>query len=246
MPNRSAPSDAAAPRGPVHSGATSLKVALVEDDPDLLEELAASLGEAGFDVIACPSAEAFWRARAATDFDLVVLDLGLPRESGLSVLRRLRESSGIGVVVLTARALPADHAQSLSEGADAFLSKPVDLHVLQATLRSVTRRMKPAAPAIAWRLSGDGWSLCTPDGAIVELSMQERLLLEGVMEEPGRVITREALLERFEQASEDVDPQRLDMVVHRLRKKVAQVGHRLPLRTLYRSGYVFQGDAKSA
>lgn len=240
MPNRSAPSDAAAPRGPVHSGATSLKVALVEDDPDLLEELAASLGEAGFDVIACPSAEAFWRARAATDFDLVVLDLGLPRESGLSVLRRLRESSGIGVVVLTARALPADHAQSLSEGADAFLSKPVDLNVLAATLRSVARRVRPSAQATAWRLSTDGWSLHAPDGVVVELSPQERLLMTCLMKTPGSAVSREILLDCFEQAGEEADPQRLDMMVHRLRKKVAAAGHRLPLRTLYRSGYLFQ------
>ncbi|MDR0182052.1 response regulator transcription factor [Lysobacter arvi] len=229
-------------------GAANFKVALVEDDPDLLEELAGSLGEAEFDVIACPSAEAFWLVHAHTNFDLVVLDLGLPRESGLSVLRRLRERSDIGVVVLTARALPADHALSLSEGADAFLSKPVDLHVLEATLRSVARRMKPVAtpPTLAWRLRGDGWSLCAPDGAIVELTAHERLLLEAVMQSPGRVVARDALLERLEQASEDVDPQRLDMVVHRLRKKVAQVGHRLPLRTLYRNGYVFQPDAASA
>ena len=74
MPNRSLARDAAGQRDAEH-----LKVALVEDDPDLLEELAASLGEAGFDVIACPSAEAFWRAQAHTAFDLVALDLCLPR-----------------------------------------------------------------------------------------------------------------------------------------------------------------------
>lgn len=242
MPNRPAHAHAAAPHH-----IPRLQVALVEDDQLLREVLAVHLDGAGFEVIACASAEAFWRERTRTRFDLVVLDLTLPGEGGLSVLRRLRETSSIGVVVLTARALPADHALSLSEGADAFLSKPVDLHVLEATLRSVVRRMTPPAPvpALAWRLAVDGWSLCTPDGAIVELSAQERLLLEGVMEEPGRVVTREALLERFERASEEVDPQRLDMVVHRLRKKVAQFGHRLPLRTLYRSGYVFQVDATS-
>ena len=236
MPNRSAAIDTA-PRE-----LANLRVALVEDDPDLLEELADGLRDAGFEVSACASAEAFWLASTHTAFDLVVLDLGLPRESGMSVLRRLRESSGIGVVVLTARMLPADHAQSLSEGADAFLSKPVDLHVLEATLRSVVRRMKPVAPTIAWRLTADGWSLCTPRGGIVELSAQERLLLEVVMESPGSVVSRETLLERFDRTSEEIDPQRLDMLVHRLRKKVAQAGHRLPLRTLYRSGYVFQVD----
>ncbi|BDU15171.1 response regulator transcription factor [Lysobacter auxotrophicus] len=241
MPNRPDHAHAAAPRD-FHRP----KVALVEDDPHLREVLAVNLDDAGFDVIACASAEAFWRERAHTPFDLVVLDLTLPGEGGLSVLRRLRATSGVGVVVLTGRTLPADHAQSLTEGADAFLSKPVDLQVLAATLRSVVRRMQPVAPAIAWRLTGDGWSLCAPDGGIVELSVQERLLLEGVMEEPGRVVTREALLERFDRANEEVDPQRLDMVVHRLRKKVAQLGRRLPLRTLYRSGYVFQADATSA
>lgn len=239
MPNSSPVAQSPAPRTGSH-----LKVALVEDDPDLLEELSASLGEEGFDVIACPSAEAFWRAHAHTAFDLVVLDLGLPRENGLSVLRRLRDNATLGIVVLTARVLPADHASSLSEGADAFLPKPVDLGVLAATLRSVARRMRQAAPAtVAWRLTSDGWSLHAPDGAMVELSPQERLLLACLMESPGNAVPREALLDRFERAGEDADPQRLDMVVHRLRKKVAALGHRLPLRTLYRTGYVFQHAA---
>lgn len=235
MPNRSLAPDVAGPRGAEH-----LKVALVEDDPDLLEELAASLGEAGFDVIACPSAEAFWRAHAHTAFDLVALDLGLPREDGMSVLRRLRATTSIGLVVLTARALPSDHALSLSEGADAFLSKPVDLNVLAATLRSVARRVRPSAPMATWRVSADGWSLHAPDGVVVELSPQERLLMTCLMKTPGSAVPREILLECFEQAGEEADPQRLDMMVHRLRKKVAAAGHRLPLRTLYRSGYLFQ------
>lgn len=224
------------------------RVAVVEDDPDLLEELAAGLEEQGFRVIACPSAEAFWRASAQMEFDLVVLDVGLPGEDGYSVLRRLSDRMDIGKVMLSARALPAEQALGLSSGADAYLPKPTDLIVLAATLRSVARRMRSAAPAQAqtWRLADGGWSLRAPDGQAFELSGSEKVLLESLMERPGEAIARDALIERLSDGTSDFDPHRLDVLVHRLRKKLSNRQLRLPVRAIYRGGFVFSTEDETA
>lgn len=215
------------------------RVAIVEDDPDLLEEVAAGLEEQGFRVIACPSAEAFWRASAQMAFDLVVLDVGLPGEDGYSVLRRLSDRMDIGKVMLTARALPAEQALGLSSGADAYLPKPADLIVLAATLHSVARRLQQAASPQPWRLADGGWSLHAPDGQAFELTGSEKILMESLMERPGEAIARDALIERLSNGTPDFDPHRLDVLVHRLRKKLSGRQMRLPVRAIYRGGFVF-------
>lgn len=230
----------------MEGGGLRERVAVVEDDPDLLEELAAGLEEQGFRVIACPSAEAFWRASAQMEFDLVVLDVGLPGEDGYSVLRRLSDRMDIGKVMLTARALPAEQALGLSSGADAYLPKPTDLIVLAATLRSVARRMRNAAPAQAWRLVDGGWSLRAPDGQAFELTGSERILMESLMERPGEAIARDALIERLSDGTSDFDPHRLDVLVHRLRKKFSNRQLRLPVRAIYRGGFVFSTEDEIA
>ena len=223
------------------------RVAVVEDDPDLLEELAAGLEEQGFRVIACPSAEAFWRASAQMEFDLVVLDVGLPGEDGYSVLRRLSDRMDIGKVMLTARALPAEQALGLISGADAYLTKPTDLIVLAATLRSVLRRMRNAAPPPqAWRLVDGGWSLRAPDGQLFELTGSEKTMMESLMERPGEAIARDALIARLSDGTSDFDPHRLDVLVHRLRKKLSNRQLRLPVRAIYRGGFVFSTEDEIA
>ncbi len=222
------------------------RVAVVEDDPDLLEELAAGLEEQGFRVIACPSAEAFWRASAQMEFDVVVLDVGLPGEDGYSVLRRLSDRMDIGKVMLTARALPAEQALGLRSGADAYLTKPTDLIVLAATLRSVLRRMRNAVPTQAWRLVDGGWSLRAPDGQLFELTGSERAVMESLMERPGEAIARDALIERLSDGASDFDPHRLDVLVHRLRKKLSNRRLRLPVRAIYRGGFVFSTEDEMA
>ena len=222
------------------------RVAVVEDDPDLLEELAAGLEEQGFRVIACPSAEAFWRASAQMEFDLVVLDVGLPGEDGYSVLQRLSDRTDIGKVMLTARALPAEQALGLSSGADAYLIKPTDLIVLAATLRSVLRRMRNAAPTQAWRLVDGGWSLRAPDGQLFELTGSEKTVMESLMERPGEAIARDALIQRLSDGTSDFDPHRLDVLVHRLRKKLSNRRLRLPVRAIYRGGFVFSTEDEMA
>lgn len=234
--------------------AGALRVAVVEDDASLREKvLLPGLGDYGFEVAGFDSAAALYRRMLAEHFDIVVLDIGLPDEDGLSVARHLRESSrSLGIVVLTGSRGRAEHVQALSGGADAFLSKPVDCEVLAVTLRSLARRLEGAAdesappPAASskpgqWRLIADGWCLVAPSGGMLALTMPERSLLAALDASRGQPVEREALIAALSDEVSDFDPHRLEMLVHRLRRKASAIsddGAPLPLLAARGVGYL--------
>jgi DNA-binding response OmpR family regulator len=176
--------------------------------------------------------------------DLVILDIGLPDSDGFEVARALRAGNpGMGIVMLTGRSGRTDLVRGLTEGADAYLSKPVDIDVLVATLQSVARRLNPSStqrsPESKWRLSSNEWLLISPSGSHVTLSKAERRLLERLMEQPNEVILRETLMRTMTGDLDELDPHRLDSLIHRLRRKVLTVlGEPLPLSVVHGTGYV--------
>jgi DNA-binding response OmpR family regulator len=226
------------------SSQSPLHVLILEDD-DLLRDrvLTPNLRHFGFQV------EAIGRASDLDDRlqqqlpDIVVLDIGLPDLDGFEVARRLRaKAAGIGIVMLTARAEPHFQVRGLSEGADAYLAKPVDIDVLAATLYSLARRLQrtSAVPVDhSWRLGADGWCLLSPDGQPVALSQLESRLLALLIETPNRIVSREALIQALTSNIHTYDPHRLDTLVHRIRKKVMRVlGTPFPLNAVPGQGYV--------
>jgi len=175
--------------------------------------------------------------------DIVVLDIGLPDTDGFDVARRLRaKASGIGIVMLTARSEPHYQVRGLSEGADVYLAKPVDIDVLAATLYSLARRLQlTTAVSVdhSWRLGADGWCLLSPAGHPVALSQLESRLLALLIESPNRIVSREALIQAVTPNVHTYDPHRLDTLVHRIRKKVMRVlGTPFPLNAVPGQGYV--------
>lgn len=224
----------------------SLKVAVLEDDAELREEiLVPQLREAGFEVEGYAAPDELFAAMAARAFDLLVLDIGLPGVDGFAVARRLREEWPIGIVVLTGRRAVADQIKGLTEAADSWLVKPVDVEMLAATLHSLARRMRMPlragdAPAPArWRLLPEGWRLCAPDGRSMALNHSERRLLARLFETPGDLVAHDELIRALVTAAEDVDQHRLEMLIHRLRRKVAgEFARSLPLRSVRGRGYV--------
>jgi DNA-binding response OmpR family regulator len=226
------------------AAAPSLHVLLLEDD-DLLRDrvLAPKLKQFGFEVAAIGRAADLERQIRRRRPDIVLLDVGLPDRDGFEVARQLRaEGAGIGIVMLTGRG-EAGHVRGLLEGADAYLSKPVDIDVLVATLHSLARRLRmvpAAAPAGGgWRLDADGWCLIAPSGDVVALTKTERRLLEALMEKSNCVVPREALIGALTRDVYDFDTHRLDSLIHRLRKKVLNViGEPLPLNAVHGEGYV--------
>lgn len=221
-----------------------LHLILLEDDELLRDRiLVPRLQQYGFEVVAVGYVAGMVEAVERRRPDIVVLDIGLPDSNGFEVTRWLREKlPGIGIVMLTGRSENADRVRGLGEGADAYLSKPVEIDVLVATLHSVARRLRQtlAGPAGgAWRLDSDDWLLLSPSGGRVILSKTERRLLEEFMKQPNQVILREALISALTDDILAFDPHRLDSLIHRLRRKVlSTVGEPLPLNAVHGQGYL--------
>lgn len=231
------------------------RIGVMEDDAQLREGIILpGLRYFGFRATGAGNAAELYRSMLLQPFDMVVLDIGIPDENGLSVLKHLREvSSQLGIVMLTANTAPSDHLQALQRGADAFLNKPVNMEILAATLHGVGRRLAaPAGPAIVamstgtgkWRMDTDDWCLVTPDGQALPLTAPERCILRLLVAEGGQPVPRETLIGGLTSDVYDFDPHRLEMMVHRLRRKAQDAaGVPLPLLTLRGQGYRFVADA---
>lgn len=227
--------------------AQSLRVAVLEDDDALREDiLVPHLGEAGFDTEGFARASDLHRRLGESSFDLLVLDLVLPDAYGLEVARELRAASPIGIVTLTGRGTQPDQIRALHDAVDAWLAKPVDLDLLAATLHSLARRMRitddvqgnPEGGS-GWRLAQRGWRLYSPDGFHVSLNLLERRLLGRLLATPGEVVTRVEIIALLASTTRNFDSHRLEMLIHRLRRKVRdRLGQVLPLRAVRGQGYV--------
>lgn len=241
---------------------TPVSIVVLDDDESLRERLLLpELRDHGFDPVGAASAAAFYRVLLQQRFDLALLDIGLPDEDGVSVAGHLRElRPDIGIVMLTGNGDRDNHLRSLVRGADAFLPKPVDIDILMATLRQLARRLAarhgagPAAPAAAatpdpglgrWTLEAEGWCLVAPNGTVLALTVPERELMRGLIRARGEPVLREDLIRTLVRDGDvhDFDPRRLDMLVHRLRRKVeGAVGETpFPLLSARGLGYLFAG-----
>ena len=226
--------------------ARTLRLVLLEDD-DLLRDriLAPKLRQFGFEVTATGSAAELHAVVKKGAPDIFLLDLGLPDGDGFEVARSLRSAvPQAGIIILTGRSDNVDRVRGLFEGADAYLTKPVEIDVLVATLYSVARRLEPATATAAaghWALSPDEWFLLSPSGGRVMLSKSERRLLNVMLLHINEVVSREALIAVLTDDVDAFDPHRLDSMVHRLRRKVlTALGEPLPLNAAHGTGYVLE------
>jgi DNA-binding response OmpR family regulator len=166
--------------------------------------------------------------------DLVLLDLGLPGEDGFSIARRVRESWRCGLVIVTGRGDAVDKVVGLEVGADDYVTKPFDLRELVARVKAVLRRLTPEAPASAptaavspdklrfagWQLDTAARSLRSPQGEEVALTGGEFDLLQAFARHPGRVLSRDFLLEQTRGREAAPFDRTIDVQVGRLRKKI--------------------------
>lgn len=204
-----------------------IRVVMVEDDADLLDEMGFSLGHQGLAVTGCASGADLDRALGRASFDVAVLDVGLPGEDGYAIARRLRrDHPRCGIVMLTARAGVDDRIQGLEDGADAYLAKPADFRELGLVIRALARRLAPAAPAggSALVLLEADQRLLLCDGGELALTRSETILLSRLARAPGQQASREQLVAAFGLHYADYDPRRLEAVVSRLRRKLVQAG----------------------
>lgn len=223
-----------------------MNIVVVEDEEALREETVFHLQRAGHSVSGVGSAAALYRHLAIAPVDLIVLDLGLPDEDGLSVAAHI-QARGYGVVMLTARSAMDDRIRGLQQGADAYLAKPVDFGLLLATITSVNRRLGavPVAPVAPipppeWLLDSANWILHAPDGQTIPLTAKENGLLKMLFAAPGVAVERRALMRSLQAGVDSFDSHRLEALVSRLRHKIAQhTPLSLPIRTVHGVGYAF-------
>lgn len=219
-------------------------VLLVEDEPAQREVLAYNLEAEGFEVVQATNGEEALEAVAETVPDLILLDWMMPHVSGLEVCRRLKlrpETRGIPVIMLSARSEEVDKVRGLETGADDYVVKPYSVVELMARLKAHLRRVRPASTGVAleWgdiRLDPETHRV-TRHGAMLKLGPTEFRLLTTFLEKPGRVFSRDQLLDRVWGRDIYVDTRTVDVHIGRLRKALMAQGGDDPLRTVRGAGY---------
>lgn len=201
-----------------------MRVLIAEDDSILADGLVRSLKHAGYAVDAVKTGVEADSALTASEFDLLILDLGLPRMSGLEVLKRLRgRDSHVPVLILTALDGVQDRVRGLDLGADDYLAKPFELAELEARIRALTRRGSAGTSVLLrhGQLSYDQVGRTAYINAEpIELSARELALLEVLMLRAGRIVSKEQLVDHLCQWGEEVSTNAIEVYVHRLRKKL--------------------------
>jgi DNA-binding response OmpR family regulator len=234
-------------------------IAVLDDEVDITQLLATYLQSHGFRVTQLHSGRALMSLMASDPADLVLLDLGLPGEDGFSIARRMRESWRCGLVIVTGRGDPVDKVVGLEVGADDYVTKPFDLRELVARVKAVLRRMAPepsmaaASPAVHatpgsaaeklrfadWLLDTAARRLTDPQGHEVPLTGGEFDLLRAFARHPGRVLSRDFLLEQTRGREAAPFDRTIDVQVGRLRKKMEADSERPELiKSVRGAGYV--------
>ena len=219
-------------------------VLLVEDEPAQREILRYNLEAEGFQVVAASNGEEAMERVAEGLPDLILLDWMMPHVSGLEVCRRIRarpETRGIPILMLSARSEEVDKVRGLETGADDYVIKPYSVAELMARLRAHLRRVRPAqaGEVLEWQdiVLDPVTHRVTRAGAALKLGPTEFRLLSCLMERPGRVFSREHLLDRVWGRDIYVDSRTVDVHVGRLRKALMATGGNDPLRTVRGAGY---------
>ncbi|MBU6166186.1 MAG: phosphate regulon transcriptional regulator PhoB [Alphaproteobacteria bacterium] len=224
------------------------KILLVEDDASLIELVTYNLEKEGFDVVRTGDGEEALTLAEEEKPDLVILDWMIANLSGIEVCRRLRRApttANLPIVMLTARGDEADRIRGLETGADDYMTKPFSPRELIARIRAVLRRLRPALQGGQLEFAGIAMDTTahrvTRDGRTVQLGPTEFRLLRHFLEHPGRVFSREQLLDAVWGRDVYVEQRTVDVHIRRLRKAVnaGPSGEELPdlIRTVRSAGY---------
>jgi DNA-binding response OmpR family regulator len=237
------------------------RIVILDDEEDFRAMIAEYLGGHGYAVRTVATGSALDACLSAETADLILLDLNLPSENGLSIARRLKASGTIPIVFLTAASEAIDRVVGLEVGADDYLVKPCDLREVQARIRAILRRSYPAAtpfpagdggsrkrrfvPFGKVTLDLDGRCLVTPDGNTRHLTATEFNLLDAFARYPNRVLSRDRLLELGGDSNDSYD-RSIDSRIKRIRKKI-EINPAKPqvIKTLRSRGYIFLSPGAS-
>lgn len=223
-----------------------MRLLLVEDEADIQGFLQRSLEEAGYEVEAANDGKTAERLAAESQFDILIVDLGLPDQDGISLILRLRQLGvRAPVLILSARRSVDDRVRGLEQGGDDYLTKPFALAELLARLRNLLKRNSPPASE-ATRLRVQDLELdllrreASRGGQVLQLTQQEFVLLEYLCRNAGRVVTRSMILDQVWGMRIQPDTNVVDVHIYRLRGKVDGAGQQPLIRTMRGVGYVLK------
>jgi two-component system OmpR family response regulator len=228
------------------------QVLIVDDDNEITSLLQEYLARFRYAVHTACDGVSMRKLLALNSVDLVVMDVMLPGEDGMALAREVRQSSLIPIIMLSARSDPFDRVVGLENGADDYVSKPFEPRELVARIQTVLRRSKtfndsPTDPTLCdivcfdgWKLHRDQRNLHSPDGMVVPLSNAEFRLLHTFLQTPGRTLSREQLIEQARGREVDSFDRSIDLLVSRLRQKLAHVDSPDSIiKTVRGAGYMF-------
>lgn len=224
----------------------SPRLLIVDDDPEIRKLLARYLEEQGFRVMLAGSRREMENILGNHQIDLAVLDVMLPDDSGLNICRDLRAArSRIPIILLTALKEDVDRIVGLEIGADDYLGKPFNPRELAARIRAVLRRQTDTSPTSTekvYRFEGFVAEPATrtvrsPDGTSIELTGAEFNLLQVFLERPGRILSRDQLLDHTRGREGDVFDRSVDVLISRIRRKLSDAGLPSVFKTVRNGGY---------
>jgi len=229
-------------------------ILIVDDHREMRDLVSRALAKEGFRISTAPDGKAMRKVLSDANIDLILLDLMLPGEDGLSLCRSLRAESNVPIIMLTAKGDEVDRVIGLEMGADDYLPKPFGSRELIARIRAVLRRNQAREPAVIqdkpkryrferWTFDVDKRELLADDGVAVPLSTGEFDLLLALVEHPQRMLSRDQLLDLARHRSANAFDRSMDTQVSRLRKKVERdPAAPAIIKTVWGGGYIFTPD----
>lgn len=218
-----------------------MRTLLVEDHPPLAEAIVGGLRRAGFAVDVAGTVKQAHEAFAFNEYDLAILDLGLPDGSGLELLENWRAKGSVPIIIMTARGALGDRIAGLDSGADDYVVKPVEVPELIARCRAVLRRPgnRESVVLTAGKLRLDTSSRSVEcAGELLDLGRRETSVLEALLRRPNRVVPRHALAELLYDNEADVSANAVDAAVSRLRRALAEQAAGVSLKTVRGVGWM--------
>lgn len=230
---------------------TTPRILIVDDDVDIRSLLAEYLDGQGYETVTAANGEGMQQELRNSRVDLIVLDINMPGEDGLTLCRNLRTHSSTPVIMLTARGEPVDRILGLEMGADDYLAKPFEPRELLARIRSVMRRSKASTPSpghaqqkqmlhfAGWTLDVNAGHLISKEGVVIMLSFAELRLLKVFLDHPNRILNRDQLLSFTQGREADAFDRSIDVQISRLRQKLNDDA-RSPqiIKTVRSGGYI--------
>ena len=225
----------------------TVRVIIVEDDSDLRESLATYLTLCGSSVAGVGSCREFYRALDNQIYDIAVIDVGLPDQSGFVLTEYVHNNTAMGIIMLTARDSDEDKLRGYDAGADIYLTKPVDSRMLASAITNLMARLKPlpgthppVSTQLSWILVQSGWILQTPQGNKISLTGMEFKFMTFLGQSESAAVSRSDIMQKLYSRTDDYSGKALDALIYRLRSKVSSVcSLPIPIKSIHAVGYCF-------